>query len=352
MRIILNKIYMRFYIVKSIFLIIATIYSALSYAEEVNIYTSRHYDSDDKLYEDFRQETGIKVNVISGNGSALLERLKSEGANSPADIFFTVDAGNLWKIQKEGYFQSISSQKALSIVPKNLRGPNNEWIAIAKRARVIFYNPNTVSDTELTDLDYEDLSGKNWKDRIVIRGSNNIYNQSLVASLISAHGIDKTEIWAKGLVSNFARKPQGNDRSQIMAVANGTADLAIANSYYYGYMLSGKAGQDQVDAAKKVKMYFPNQTNRGVHINISGLGVLKNSTNVKNAHKFIEFLLTKKMQSSMVNNSFEYPVLKNILPHPNIANSGIGFTEDAMLVSEFGKFNTEAIKLMDRAGWK
>jgi len=137
-----------------------------------------------------------------------------------------------------------------------------------------------------------------------------------------------------------------------MAVASGTADLAIANSYYYGYMLSGKAGQDQVDAAKKVKMYFPNQTNRGVHINISGLGVLKNSTNVKNAHKFIEFLLTKKMQSSMVNNSFEYPVLKNILPHPNIANSGIGFTEDAMLVSEFGKFNTEAIKLMDRAGWK
>ena len=337
---------------KSIFLLILVVASSLSVANEVNIYTSRHYDSDDQLYEDFRKETGIKINVISGNGSALLERLKSEGANSPADIFFTVDAGNLWKIQKEGYFQSITSSKALSIVPKNYRGPNNEWIAIAKRARVIFYNPKTVSNEELADLNYEDLANKEWDDRVVIRSSNNIYNQSLVASLISTHGIEKTEEWAKGFVSNFARKPQGNDRSQIMAVANGVADLAIANSYYYGYMLSGKAGNDQVKAAKKVKMFFPNQSNRGVHINISGLGVLKNAKNVDNANKFIEFLLSREMQSSMVNNSFEYPVLSDVLPHSHIASSGLDFLENKIQVSEYGRFNSEAIKLMDRAGWK
>ena len=326
--------------------------SSLLIANEVNIYTSRHYDSDDQLYEDFRKQTGIKINVISGNGNALLERLKSEGKNSPADIFFTVDAGNLWKIQKEGYFQSISSAKALSIVPKNLRGPNNEWIAIAKRARVIFYNPKTVSNEELAGLNYEDLANKEWDDRVVIRSSNNIYNQSLVASLISTHGIEKTEEWAKGFVSNFARKPQGNDRSQIMAVANEVADLAIANSYYYGYMLSGKAGNEQVKAAKKVKMFFPNQSNRGVHINISGLGVLKNAKNIDNANKFIEFLLSRKMQSSMVKNSFEYPVLSNVLPHSHIASSGLDFLENKIQVSEYGKFNSEAIKLMDRAGWK
>ena len=337
---------------KSLFSIIFILVSSLSFANEVNIYTSRHYDSDDQLYEDFRKETGIKINVISGNGNALLERLKSEGKNSPADIFFTVDAGNLWKIQKEGYFQSISSSKALSIVPMNLRGPNNEWIAIAKRARVIFYNPKTVSDEELIDLSYESLSRGEWNGRVVIRGSSNIYNQSLVASLISTHGIEKTEKWAKGFVSNFARKPQGNDRSQIMAVANGLADLAIANSYYYGYMLSGKAGNDQVKAAKKVKMFFPNQNNRGVHINISGLGVLKNAKNIENANRFIEFLLSREMQSSMVNNSFEYPVLTDVSPHPDIASSGLGFLEDKMQVSEYGKFNSEAIKLMDRAGWK
>ena len=157
---------------KSLFPVFFMLVSSLLFANEVNIYTSRHYDSDDQLYEDFRKETGIKINVISGNGSALLERLKSEGKNSPADIFFTVDAGNLWKIQKEGYFQSISSAKALSIVPMNLRGPNNEWIAIAKRARVIFYNPETVSNEELSDLSYEDLSTRKWNGRVVIRSSN------------------------------------------------------------------------------------------------------------------------------------------------------------------------------------
>ena len=264
---------------KILMILLSSFFINLVFADEVNVYTSRHYDSDDALYEEFTEETGIKVNIISGKGSALLQRLKAEGKNSPADIFFTVDAGNLWKVQKEGLFQSIQSEKVLTEVPENLRGPNDEWTAIAKRARVIFYNPDNVSDELVENFNYEDLADKKWNKRVVIRSSNNMYNQSLVASLIKNIGEEATEKWAKKLVGNFARKPQGNDRSQIIAVANGEADLAVANSYYIGIMLSGSAGQEQLEAAKKVKMIFPNQENRGAHINISGAGILKNAPN-------------------------------------------------------------------------
>ena len=319
---------------------------------EVNVYTSRHYDSDPGLYEEFTKETGIKVNIISGKGSALLERLKAEGRNSPADVFFTVDAGNLWKVQKENLLQSIKSDKVLKVVPENLRGPNNEWTAIAKRARVIFYNPTSVDENEISDLDYEDLANPEWKNRVVIRSSSNMYNQSLVASLISNLGESQTESWAKGLINNFARKPQGNDRSQIIAVANGEADLAVANSYYIGIMLSGSAGKEQLEAAQKVRMLFPNQTNRGVHINISGAGILKHSPNAENANLFLEFLLSERVQKYMVDKSYEYPILEGILPSKEIASFGLNFVEDQTSVRQFGELNPAAVRLMDRAGWK
>ena len=321
-------------------------------ADEVNVYTSRHYDSDDALYEEFTEETGIKVNIISGKGSALLQRLKAEGKNSPADIFFTVDAGNLWKVQKEGLFQSIQSEKVLTEVPENLRGPNDEWTAIAKRARVIFYNPENISDKLVENFNYEDLADQKWNKRIVIRSSNNMYNQSLVASLIENIGEEATEKWAKKLVSNFARKPQGNDRSQIIAVANGEADLAIANSYYIGIMLSGSAGQEQLEAAKKVKMIFPNQENRGAHINISGAGILKNAPNKDNANSFIEFLISKRVQKYMIDKSYEYSVLNDVAPSSEIAGFGTNFKEDQTSVRSFGELNPYAVKLMDRSGWK
>ena len=321
-------------------------------ADEVNVYTSRHYDSDDALYEEFTEETGIKVNIISGKGSALLQRLKAEGKNSPADIFFTVDAGNLWKVQKEGLFQSIQSEKVLTEVPENLRGPNDEWTAIAKRARVIFYNPENISDELIENFNYEDLADQKWNKRIVIRSSNNMYNQSLVASLIENIGEEATEKWAKKLVSNFARKPQGNDRSQIIAVANGEADLAVANSYYIGIMLSGSAGQEQLEAAKKVKMIFPNQENRGAHINISGAGILKNAPNKDNANSFIEFLISKRVQKYMIDKSYEYSVLNDVAPSSEIAGFGTNFKEDQTSVRSFGELNPDAVKLMDRSGWK
>jgi iron(III) transport system substrate-binding protein len=319
--------------------------------EEVNIYTSRHYDADDFLYEKFTQKTGIQVNIISGKGSALIERLKAEGTNSPGDVFFTVDAGNLANFQKQGFLQSIQSEIIKKSVPVELRGENDEWVAVAKRARVIFYNPELVSEDEIKDINYEDLANNAWKDRVVIRSSSNMYNQSLVSSLISNLGIDQTEKWAKDLVANFARKPQGNDRSQIMAVANKEASIAIANTYYIGIMLSGKGGEEQLKAAQKVKIAFPNQTNRGAHINISGGGVLKHSPNRENAEKFLEFLLSEEAQVHIVNNTFEYPVLETVKPHPLIESFG-NFKMDKTSVADFGKYNPEAVKLMDRVNWQ
>ena len=320
-------------------------------SKEVNIYTSRHYDADDLLYKQFTKKTGIKVNIISGKGSALIERLKAEGANSPGDVFFTVDAGNLANFQKQGYLQPIQSEAIKQVVPVELRGENDEWVAVAKRARVIFYNPELVNENEIKNINYEDLSKDTWKGKIVIRSSSNMYNQSLVSSLISNLGIEKTEEWAKGLVSNFYRKPQGNDRSQIMAVANKKASIAIANTYYIGIMLSGKGGQDQLNAANKVKIAFPNQGNRGTHINISGGGVLKYSPNRENAEKFLEFLLSQEAQNHIVNNTFEYPVLSTVRPHPLIENFG-EFKMDKTSVADFGKYNPDAVKLMDRVNWQ
>ena len=332
-------------------ILLLLVISGCAPVNEVNIYTSRHYDVDDILYAEFTKKTGIKVNIISGSGGALMERLKAEGVNSPGDVFFTVDAGNLANFQKEGFLQSITSENIKNVVPIELRGKNDEWVAIAKRARVIFYNPESVSNEEIANINYEDLAKPRWKNRVVVRSSSNMYNQSLVASLISNLGTENTETWAKGLVDNFARKPQGNDRAQLMAVANGQADIAIANTYYLGMMLSGKGGPEQQVAAAKLRIAFPNQTNRGAHVNISGGGILKHSPNKENAEKFLEFLLTEEAQSHIVNNTFEYPILETVEPHELIAGFGT-FNMDKTSVADFGKYNPAAVKLMDRAGWK
>ena len=337
------------------FFFIASLIFTLShqlFANEINVYTSRHYDSDEKIYEDFKSLTGIKVNIISGKGKALMERLRLEGKNSPADLFITSDAGNLWKIQKDNMFRKILSEKIIKTVPDSARGPNNEWIGIAKRSRVIFYNPERVTDLEIKNITYEDLANPRWRGRLVVRSSGNIYNQSLVASLISSIGIERTEKWAKGIVKNFARKPQGNDRSQILAVANGEADIALANTYYIGLMLSGEKGEDQKKAAEKVSMIFPGQADNGTHINISGVGILKNAPNPSNAEKFIEYLLTDKVQKHIVDNTYEYSIKSNVLPNKLIAKFGLNFKTDETNASDFGKYNPEAVRLMDRAGWR
>tara|TARA_B100001758_G_scaffold68879_1_gene57826 strand:+ start:25112 stop:26137 length:1026 start_codon:yes stop_codon:yes gene_type:complete len=319
--------------------------------QEINLYTARHYKSDKELYAKFEKKYGIKVNYISSKGKVLIERIKSEGKDSPADILFVVDAGNLWKVQESGLFQEIKSKKINSVLPENLIGGGNKWIAITKRARVIFYNPNITDKKDIDSLSYEDLSSPKWKNKIVIRSSNNIYNQSLVASLIHHNGEKSTKMWMESFISNFSRKPQGNDRAQIIAVSKGEAEIAIANSYYIGLMLSGKKGEDQKDAAERVKIHFPNQDNRGTHMNISGAGILKNSPNYDNAVKFLEFLLTEEAQKHIINNTFEYSVLKNIDPHPLLKQFGTNFKQDDISIKILGKNNPKAVKIMDELKW-
>ena len=321
----------------------------MDHSKEVNIFSARHYDSDVQLYEKFTAKTGIKVNVVSGKDKALTKRIKEEGKDSKADLYITADAGRLGAAQADGLLQRGASSSAIKkVVPSSLR--TSYWTGIAKRARVIYYDPSRT--TPKSNMSYEDLSNTSFKGKVVIRQSNNVYNQSLVASLIQNNGSKKTSEWAKGIVSNFARPAKGNDRAQILAVAAGEADYAVANTYYIALMLSGKKGPEQQAAAKKVKPFFPNQNNRGTHMNISGAGILKNAPNKENAIKLLEFLVTKEAQEHIVNNTFEYPIINDVLPNKLIAQFGLGFKQDLKTkVSSYYKNQAEALKIMTEAGW-
>jgi iron(III) transport system substrate-binding protein len=328
-----------------------SLFANIVFASEVNVFSARHYDSDIQLYEKFTAKTGIKVNIVSGKDKALQKRIIEEGAASKADLYITADAGRLGAFDAKGMFQNSMSSAIKAAVPSNFRTKN--WTGIAKRARIIYYSPERVSANDLNGMRYEDLSDPKWKGRIVIRKSNNIYNQSLVASLVKNNGISETDAWAKGVVTNMARDSKGNDRAQILAVAAGEADLAIANTYYLALMLSGKKGLEQQAAAKKVMPFFPNQQDRGTHMNISGGGVLKTAPNKDNAIKLLEFLLTKEAQEHIVNNTFEYPMIDGVEPHDLVKQMGLGFKQDlSTKVANYGKRQAKALELMLGANWK
>ena len=272
----------------TILTLVFSILSSLAIASEVNVFSARHYDSDIQLYEKFTAKTGIKVNVVSGKSGALEKRIIEEGVDSKADLYITADAGRLGAFDAKGMLQSgLTSDIIKAAVPSNFR--TSKWVGIAKRARIVYFAPERVSGAELVGLTYESLADPKWKGRLVIRKSNNIYNQSLVASLVKNNGKKATTEWANAVVSNMARDPKGNDRAQILAVAAGEADIAVANTYYLALMLSGKKGAEQQEAAKKVKPFFPNQNDRGTHMNISGAGLVK-ELNKENALKLVEFL--------------------------------------------------------------
>lgn len=336
----------------SILSLIFILFSSVVFSGEVNIFSARHYDSDIELYKKFTLKTGIKVNVVSGKSNALEKRIIEEGTDSKADLYIVADAGTLGAFEAKGMLQSgLNSKIIKSAVPYNYR--TSKWVGIAKRARIIYYAPERVTAEELLGLSYESLANPKWKGRLVIRKSNNIYNQSLVASLIKNNGKEKTADWAKGIVANMARTPKGNDRAQILAVAAGEADIAIANTYYLALMLSGKKGEEQKEAAKKVKPFFPNQEDRGTHMNISGVGLVKNSPNKENAIKLVEFLLSEEAQKHIVNNTFEYPMIEGVSPHPLIVSMGLDFKQDSKTeVVNFGKNQTDALEVMLAAGWK
>ena len=326
--------------------------TVVSLANEVNIFSARHYDSDIQLYKKFTAKTGIKVNVVSGKDKALQKRIAEEGKDSKADLYITADAGRLGSFQAKGMFQKgVSSAAIKKSVPANFR--TAYWTGIAKRARIIYYSPERVSINDLKGMTYENLADPKWKGKIVIRKSNNVYNQSLVASLITNNGKKATAAWAKGVVTNMARDSKGNDRAQILAVAAGEADLAVANTYYLALMLSGQKGAEQQAAAKKVKPFFPNQDGRGAHMNISGGGILKYSPNKANAIKLLEFLVTKEAQEHIVNNTFEYSIIDGVEPHELVAQMGLGFKQDLKTkVSSYGKKQADALEVMLEAKWK
>lgn len=323
--------------------------SAAQNNKVVNLYTARHYDADNQIYEGFFKKTGIKVNLVEAPADKLIERLKSEGANSPADVVMTVDAGNLWRIQQAGLFQKTPTSSLLySKIPANLRDPNGQWFGFTTRARVIAYNKDRVKPSEIAR--YEDLANPKWRDKVVMRSSSNIYNQSLVASMIPPMGAAKAESWSKGLVANFARQPEGNDTAQIKSLAAGMGSVSVINNYYLARMLSSKDSKDR-EIASKVGIIFPNQRDRGTHINISGGGIAKHSPNRRAAVMFLEYLASPEGQRVFAGNNHEYPAVAGVPMSPVLARFG-KFKPDPLNAAEFGGLNRNAIQVMDRAGWK
>ncbi|MFM9841516.1 MAG: Fe(3+) ABC transporter substrate-binding protein [Dongiaceae bacterium] len=317
-------------------------------AQEVNIYNARHYGTDQQLWDAFTKETGIAVNVVEANHDELIQRLEAEGANSPADIFITVDAGRLALAAEKNLFEPVKSPVLEADVPAHLRHPDGLWYGLAMRARVLVYDKERVNPADLST--YEDLADPKYAGKIVVRSSTNVYNLSLMGSIIAADGAEKAEAWAKGLVANMARPPEGGDTDQLKAVAAGVGDIAISNTYYLARLLASDKPEERA-IGEKLGVFFPNQGDRGTHVNISGAGVLKSAPNKDNAVKLLEFLVSPEAQRYFADISFEYPVNPAVKPHPVLANFG-EFKQDTLNAATFAANSLEASKIMDRAGWK
>ncbi|WP_372373197.1 Fe(3+) ABC transporter substrate-binding protein [Vreelandella venusta] len=317
-------------------------------ANEVNIYSARHYDSDEILYKAFTEETGIEVNVLEGDSDQLMERMQREGIASPADVMLTVDAGRLWRAEQDGLFQSVESDVLNERLPESMRHPEGLWFGFSQRARVIFYNRENFDPSQITS--YEDLADPQFEGQVCIRSSNNIYNQSLLASMIEHHGEEGAEEWAQGVVNNMARDPEGGDTDQILGVASGECDLAVANHYYYVRMLHSDEDADR-EAARKVGVIFPNQDDRGTHVNVGGAGLVANAQNPENGIRFLEFLASDEAQEVLADRNYEFPVVEGIKKNPVLESWG-DFAKDDINISILGENNPEAIRIFDRVSWR
>lgn len=315
---------------------------------QINIYSHRHYDSDKILFKKFTDQTGIKINVIKGSADQLIERLISEGGNSPADILLTVDAGRLHRAKVAGILQPIESKILSENIPPSMRDEDGYWFGLTVRARVLVYSKKRVTLDQLST--YEDLANRKWRGKIAVRSSSNIYNQSLMASIIASNGSRKALSWAKSIRKNMARAPRGSDRDQARAVAAGLADVAIMNTYYLGILANSPDAKDR-EVFKKVSVFFPNQNDRGTHINISGAGITKSSKNKKDAIKFLEFLSGSDSQKTFGSVNYEYPI-KIEANQSELLKSWGTFKYDKLNLSVLGANNAEAVKLFDKAGWE
>ncbi|MEP1420624.1 MAG: Fe(3+) ABC transporter substrate-binding protein [Erythrobacter sp.] len=315
---------------------------------EVNVYSSRHYDTDLALYDDFTEQTGIKVNRIEAEADALIERIQSEGEFSPADLLITVDAGRLWRAEEAGVLSAVESDVLAERLPDHLRHPDGLWFGLSTRARVIIYNKEAGVPEGLDT--YADLADPAWKGAICIRSSSNIYNISLLSSIIANDGAAVAETWAKGVVANFARPPEGNDTAQIESVAAGECRIGVVNSYYLGRFAGGDEEQRAVFDALGV--IFPNQAegDRGAHVNVSGAGVTVNSPNRENAIAFLEYLTSESAQRYFADGNNEYPAVTGLKGNSALEEMGT-FRADTLNAATIGAGQTEAVQIFDRAGW-
>lgn len=331
-----------------LFLFLILLMSCNADQNVVNIYSGRHYQADDLLMAEFTRQTGIRVNQVKADTDQLIRRLELEGVNSPADLLLTADVGRLIQAGNNGLMQPISSDQVELLVPVAYRSAEGYWTGLTKRARVIVYHRERVDPSELST--YEALTGSEWRERILVRTSQNHYNQTLMASMIAAHGRDKASNWAKGIVQNMARRPQGNDRDQVKGIAAGVGDIAIVNTYYMGLLLnSGNPYEREV--AKQVGIFFPNQDDRGTHINISGIGLLKNAPNRANAVKLIEFLLSDDAQRILSESNYEYPV-SNQVAWPELLKGWGTFRGDTIALEQLGDHLQEAMIVFNQEGWQ
>lgn len=313
-------------------------------AQILNVYSHRHYDADQVVFDRFTEETGIQINLVKAGADELISRLEMEGENSPADVLITVDAAKLNRAKQKGLLQAV---EANTMNKDGFIDADKNWYAITYRARVIAYDKNDVQVSELST--YEDLANEKWKGRLLIRSSSSSYNQSLLSSIIHENGIEASKSWAEGVVNNLAREPKGGDRDQIKAIASDVGDIAVVNTYYVGSMLNSE-NEEEVKAGQSVGIYFPNQEDRGGHINISGIGVTKNAPNKENAIKFIEFLTSEEIQKFYAKASFEYPVHKNVAPDSTVAAWG-EFKIDNLDYASNPDLLNDAVKIFDEVGW-
>jgi iron(III) transport system substrate-binding protein len=335
--------------IRLVTLLVAVAASAASAAEEkvLNLYSARHYQTDEKLYADFTSQTGIRVNRIEGKEDELLERIKNEGAQSPADVFITVDAARLGQADALGLFTPLRSRVLEERIPANMR--TDDWVAFSMRARVIVYNKASVNPADVQD--YEDLASPKLKGKLCVRSGSHPYNLSLGSALISHLGEKKVEEWARGVVANLARAPKGGDTDQIRSVAAGECAVALANSYYVARLMRSEKPEDK-DVVAKIAVVWPNQRNRGTHVNVSGGGVLKTAPHKEAALKFLEYLASDEAQVYFADGNNEWPVVKTARVR-NPALEALGtFKSDPLHVGTLSKNIALAQKVFDRAGWR
>jgi iron(III) transport system substrate-binding protein len=312
-------------------------------AEEVNLYSSRQPFLMKPLLQAYTKQTGVKVNMVYLK-KGMLERLKSEGRNSPADLILVSDIGNLHNHDKAGLLQPVSSATLSANIPPQYRHPDGNWFGLTVRARVIFASKTRVKPGEVTS--YEDLADPRMKGRVCTRSGKHVYNVSLLASIVVAEGAEGAKEWAKGVKANLARKPQGNDRAQVKAVYEGECDVAVGNTYYMGKMATNEKDPVQKEWAKSVNIIFPNQSDRGTHVNVSGAGITKSAKNKANAVRLIEFLSGDTAQKIYAEGNFEYPVKAGVPLHPMVASWG-EFKADKAYLSKIASERTTATKLVD-----